>query len=59
VKQASPDGVEEQVTAAFELAVGRAPTDLELAASAEVVRAHGLAPLCRVLFNVNEFLFIP
>ena len=60
VKRAAPAGdVEAQVTKAFEIALGRGPDAVELAASATVVRAHGLDPLCRVLFNGNEFLFIP
>jgi hypothetical protein len=59
VKQSSAGEVEDQVAKAFELALGRGPDAVELAASAEVVRVHGLEPLCRVLFNGNEFLFIP
>jgi hypothetical protein len=49
----------EQTQKAFELAVGRLPSHSEIAASEAAVSKHGLATLCRVLFNSNEFLFIP
>ena len=58
VKQSSPNEAD-QVAAVFKLAYGRSPEAREQAAAAEVVREHGLAPLCRVIFNSNEFLFIP
>ncbi|MBC8356203.1 MAG: DUF1553 domain-containing protein [Planctomycetes bacterium] len=48
-----------QVTTAFELAIGRAPIEVERRASLQVVKQHGLGTLCRVLFNSSEFLFIP
>jgi hypothetical protein len=59
VTRMAGERAEDQVTAAFELAYGRAPDAAELAASSAVVRQHGLAPLCRVIFNSNEFLFVP
>jgi len=55
----SPGSVETQVAAAFQLALGRQPSPTELTASAAVVQEHGLSTLCRVLFNSNEFLFMP
>jgi hypothetical protein len=39
--------------------VGRAPEGAEAAACQRVVDEHGLATLCRVILNSNEFLFIP
>ena len=48
-----------QVSRAFELAFGRAPKSLESKAAVASVKTHGLATLCRVLFNSNEFLFLP
>lgn len=48
-----------QIAAAFQLAFGRNPTESEMSASSSVVQEHGLTTLCRVLFNSNEFLFIP
>ncbi len=43
----------------FQLALGRDPTKAELNDVEPVVRAHGLSALARVLFNSNEFLFLP
>ncbi len=43
----------------FLLALGRDPTRAELNDVEPVVRAHGLSALARVLFNSNEFLFLP
>lgn len=51
--------VDGQVARAFALAFGREPSDAEQAACRETVDQHGLVPLCRVLFNSNEFLFVP
>jgi hypothetical protein len=48
-----------QVTRAFRLALGRPPAAAELADAEPTVRQHGLAVLCRALFNSNEFLFVP
>ena len=49
----------EQVTMAFQLSLGRAPTEQESVIAVKSVGQHGLAPLCRALFNSSEFLFIP
>ena len=38
--------------------LGRTPTTAEEAAWGTYAKAHGLANLCRVLFNSSEFLFI-
>jgi hypothetical protein len=51
--------LEAQVSSAFEISVGRKPSETEKTAAEAVVREHGLATLCRVLFNSSEFLFIP
>ncbi len=47
-----------QVKWAFLLAFGRAPTDKERDGGVALVRDHGLAALCRALFNANEFLYV-
>ena len=47
-----------QLARAHALAVGRAPSAEEAARLGEFARAHGLPALCRVLLNLNEFLFI-
>jgi hypothetical protein len=48
----------ERVAAAFWLALGREPTDSERATLADYARKHGLANACRVIFNLNEFVFV-
>lgn len=48
-----------QIRRAYELVLTRVPTADELVDADSVVREHGLPVLCRVLFNANEFLFIP
>jgi hypothetical protein len=52
-------GLGDQVTHAFQLALQRSPTDGEREACLKVAAAHGLPAVCRVLFNANEFLFLP
>ncbi len=47
-----------QVRFAFRLALGREPTVDEVAELRTYSEAHGLDNLCRVLFNLNEFVFI-
>ena len=53
------DKIEEQIQHAYQLALNRNATLEELKESDPVVREHGLELLCRVLFNCNEFLFVP
>ena len=52
------NGVEQQVTRAWQLAIQRAPNKREHRLSCELVRKHGLDALCRGLFNVNDFVII-
>ena len=49
----------DQVNRAFQLAYGRLPDRVESEACVKHIETHGLDALCRVLFNSNEFLFIP
>lgn len=53
------DDVSAQIVCAFRHAVQRDPSEGELAEILPIVRQHGLTTLGRVLFNSNEFLFIP
>jgi hypothetical protein len=48
----------EQVRAAFRLALQREPTESECADFSTYAKERGLAAMCRVLLNSNEFLFI-
>jgi hypothetical protein len=50
--------LEGQITAAFELAYGRAPTTQEIAMLKDYAEHHGLTNLCRLIVNSNEFLFV-
>jgi hypothetical protein len=58
VKAEAGADVAAQVTRAFALAFGRAPTPREASAAERLVRAHGLAVLCRALFNANELVYV-
>ena len=48
-----------QVHRVFTLALNREPDSIELAECSAVVEQNGLSTLCRVVFNSNEFLFLP
>ncbi|HEY8505970.1 MAG TPA: DUF1553 domain-containing protein [Gemmataceae bacterium] len=50
-----PDG---QVELGFRLALGRPPTEEEASALGAYAREHGLKNACRVLLNLNEFVFV-
>ena len=54
----SKDNVKEQVNLAWRLVLGRSPNQNESESAIELVHEHGLALLCRVLFNSNEFILI-
>ncbi len=57
VKSESPD-LKDQVTRAFESALGRSPRPDEVKLLVEVGQQHGLNNVCRLLLNSNEFIFI-
>ncbi|AMV28311.1 Planctomycete cytochrome C [Gemmata sp. SH-PL17] len=48
----------ERVTAAFQLALGRTPSTRERDALTAYGKEHGLANMCRVVLNLNEFVFV-
>jgi hypothetical protein len=48
----------QQIALAFCLALGRAPDPEEQRTLLEHARRHGLPAACRVLFNLNEFVFV-
>lgn len=50
--------VRQQVDRAFRLALARAPSPAEADIMATHAERHGLASLCRLIFNLNEFLFL-
>ncbi len=47
-----------RVAAAFRLALGRVPTDAERDSLAVYAKEYGLANACRVILNLNEFVFV-
>lgn len=53
------DDPEAGIRRCYLLTLGREPDAEELRDITPVVREHGLEPLCRALFNGNEFLFLP
>ncbi|MFU7558959.1 PSD1 and planctomycete cytochrome C domain-containing protein [Roseiconus sp. JC912] len=53
------DDTESQVQLAYTIALGRPPSAVELSDAEQTVQRYGLPTLCRVLFNSNEFLFLP
>ena len=59
LRREAGDDAAAQVRRGFRLALGREPDDEETRLCAELIRAHGLPTFCRVLFNTNEFLFLP
>jgi hypothetical protein len=54
----SAAGLDAQVTTAVRLALGRDPSPMELERLAGYAREHGLANMCRLIFNLNEFVFV-
>ena len=51
-------GLPQQLDYAFRLAFSRPPTAEELAELTPYAQTHGLVNLCRVLLNLNEFVFV-
>ncbi|MBI3852753.1 MAG: DUF1553 domain-containing protein [Verrucomicrobia bacterium] len=47
-----------QIKAAYELALGRAPTSREAKALKAYAAKHGMANTCRLILNGNEFMFV-
>lgn len=48
-----------QISRSYQLAFNREPSMEELQEAIPIVQSHGLATLCRAIFNSNEFLFVP
>jgi hypothetical protein len=53
------DSTKQALLLGFESIFGREPNLKESTTASRYVEEHGLAAYCRVLFNANEFLFIP
>lgn len=59
IKTEVGDDIPKQIDRAYQRALNRFPTPAERDDAEPIVREYGLQVLCRVLFNSNEFLFIP
>jgi len=55
---AMADDVPDQLRAAMRLALGRDPTSQELSLLTSVAQEHGLSNACRLILNLNEFVFV-
>jgi hypothetical protein len=51
-------GNSERLQAAWRFALSREPTEAELAKFVNFADRHGLANACRLIFNMNEFVFV-
>jgi hypothetical protein len=51
------DDVEKQITLAWRLALCRTPTTQELGKMKTFLRSEPLEQLCRVILNLNEFVY--
>ena len=58
VLKESGDNHAAQIQRTWQLLLGREPDASEREASEQLVEQHGLAALCRGLFNVNEFVLV-
>jgi len=47
-----------QIKTAFQLTAGRDPDNAEMELLEGYYDRHGLKNTCRVLFNINEFIFV-
>jgi hypothetical protein len=56
--ESQPGTRPEQIAWAFRSALGRPPTDAERDELVAFARENGLPNLCRVLFNLSEFVFV-
>src|SRR5262249_1061905 len=54
----SGHGAESEVSAAFRLALSRSPAPDELRSLVGYRKSYGLANTCRVILNLNEFIFV-
>jgi hypothetical protein len=57
LEQASCESTE-RIQQAFHIALSRLPTAAEAAALGDFVDQFGLAYACRVILNLNEFVFV-
>ena len=51
-------GIKPQIERAFQIALGRSPSSGELGEMKAIADAAGMAAVCRVLMNTNEFIYV-
>jgi hypothetical protein len=56
--EATPGELSEKAERAYYEALGRRPSASDRASLVDYAQQHGLANLCRVLVNLNEFVFV-
>ena len=59
VDNVTGEDITAQIRRAWQIALTRDPSSDEVGDAMPAVQKHGLAVLCRALFNSNEFLFMP
>ena len=58
IESETDDDSKAQLNRAFELCFGRQPTAEEATQCIELIQAHGLAAVCRVLLNTSELIYL-
>jgi hypothetical protein len=58
LEREAPAGTADRIRLGFQLALGRAPTPEELETLTDHAERRGLPSACRLLFNLNEFVFV-
>ncbi len=58
LKREAGVGAAAQVNLAYRLAYGRSPNGEESRLLVDAISRHGLAVVCRAIFNSNEFVFV-
>ncbi|MGY8648913.1 MAG: DUF1553 domain-containing protein, partial [Verrucomicrobiales bacterium] len=58
LKTETSDGIHTQIKRAYLLAFAREPSEAELVLTSDFVKKNGLPAFCRVLFNLNEFIYL-
>ena len=56
--ESKADEPDQQIVLAYRLVTGRSPSDEELNVLIAYAETFGTANLCRLLFNLNEFVFV-
>jgi hypothetical protein len=58
LKAGAGEATADQVAMAFQLALARQPSEEEAAACRALIQAEGLVQFCRVVLNLNEFVYV-